>query len=148
MNLRFFRLSYHMKVLKHPLCFCTSPDYLVNAAVLDDSIGYSTDANMEFLQNDNNIFLLILTSFVHAVFRKNPLRVFCCNWMRIGTLNSWMRTPTWYNLFCFFGGRALAGAGAFILQTGGLSVQCQTRKSHYGFLSSCCPQYLSWGCYI
>lgn len=49
--------------------------------------------------NGVHIFIThFLTHFV-AVFRKSPLRVFCCNWMRIGTLIDWLRTSTWYNLF-------------------------------------------------
>lgn len=90
------------------------------------------------------MFILYVTCFVHAVFRKSPLRVFGCTWMRIGTLMDWMKTPTWYNLlylFCFF--LALCGAGALILLMGvslcnAKGQEWKPRQSQYGFFLSRC----------
>lgn len=54
---------------------------------------------VSFTYTGCQLLSLRLTHFIHAVFRKSPLRVFYCTWMRIGTLMDWMRTPTWYNNF-------------------------------------------------
>ncbi len=76
------------------------------------------------------IFIPVLTHFVHAVFRKTPLRVFCRSWMRIGTLNSWMKTPTWYNLFLLL--LALAGSGALSCRWGSLCAMPKGRDENQG----------------